>query len=350
MFDLRKFLAPRVALDTAGAATLCLALGLGTAQADPRSDLEAAAAKEGRLIIYSSNQDAEMEAKLAAFEKKYPAINADYIRLPSAQVFARFVSEHDAGLTQADLLTTASTVLMQESPELFITLGPQNVPVLAEKTPLIAPENPHYAVYQTDLQLVTYNSAMVSEADLKEHLASWKDLADPRWKGQIALVDPRASTNQLSFLLGLKDTYGEDWFTGFMANKPEIVNTASAAAQQVAAGAFELLIPSVPVHSAALRKQGAPIGMYMPAGMNHAPVQGTAVPVGAAHPHAALLFVDWLLGDEGQALQCSLGGIPTMPVKDGACSASLPEGFRVGRDVIPAAEADAQYRLVGLAP
>ena len=321
-----------------------------TGYADPRAELVAAAEEEGRLIIYSSNQDAEMEAKLAAFEAKYPRIDADYIRLPSTQVFARFVSEHDAGVTQADLLTTASTVLMQERPDLFIELGPHNVPALAEATPLIEAENSHYAVYQTDLQLVTYNNNAVSEEDIANHLSSWEDLADPRWKDQIALVDPRASTNQLSFLIGLRNAYGDDWFTGFMANNPQIVNTASSAAQQVAAGAFEILVPTVPVHSAALRAQGAPIGMVLPEGLNHAPAQGTAVPVGAAHPNAALLFIDWLLGDEGQTLQCELGGIPTMPVEAEACSTTLPQDHMVGLDVIPAEQAAEQYRLIGLAP
>lgn len=330
--------------------TALVGVAVTGAHAGSRAELEAAAAKEGKLIIYSSNQNAEMEAKLAAFEEKYPAIDASFIRLPSAQVFARFVSEHEAGVTLADLLTTASTVLLQSQPELFIELGAHNVPVLGEQTPLIKAENDHYAVYQTDLHLISYNSDAVSQEDLSNHLASWKDLADPRWKGQIALVDPRNSTNQLSFLLGLQDLYGDDWFTGFMANEPEVVNTASSAVQQVAAGAYQLLVPSVPVHSAASRAQGAPIGMILPQDMNHAPAQGTAVPVGAAHPNAALLFVDWLLGEEGQALQCELGGIPTMPTTSEACVKTLPADHRVGRDIIPEDEATALYKLIGLAP
>lgn len=330
-------------------ATTGLTVGLAHAQADLGS-LEAAAKAEGSVIIYSSNQDAEMEAKLAAFEAKYPEINAEYIRLPSAQVFARFIAEHDAGTTQADLLTTASTVIFQERPDLFVPLEADNVPELASNTPLIAPENPNYAVYQTDVQLVTYNSDTVSEADIAEHLQTWEGLADPRWKGQIALVDPRASTNQLSFLLGLRDVYGDEWYGRFMQNEPEIVGTASAASQQVAAGAYQLLVPSVPVHSAALRGQGAPIALTLPTGLVHAPAQGTGVPVGAAHPNAALLFINWLLSAEGQTLQCTLGGIPTMPTDAPECVTTLPAEHRVGRDIIPADEAAELYGLIGLQP
>lgn len=323
--------------------------GAAYAQGDLAA-LEEAAKAEGRLIIYSSNQDAEMEAKLAAFEAKYPEIDADYIRLTSAQVFARFIAEHEAGVTQADLLTTASTVIFQEQPELFLELGPDNVPVLAEETPLIAAENSHYAVYQTDIQLITYNNATVSGDDIANHLQSWEDLADPRWSGQIALVDPRGSTNQLSFFLGLRDIYGDEWYARFMENEPEIVGTASAAAQQVAAGAFELLVPSVPVHSAALRSQGAPIGLVLPEGLVHAPAQGTGVPVGTDNPNAAILFVNWLLSAEGQTLQCTLGGIPTMPTDAPECVTVLPDEYRIGRDIIPSDEAAELYDLLDIQP
>ncbi len=342
-----------IAVTLSRLALIAAAAGLTTTVAWAQADLaalEAAAKAEGHLTIYSSNQDAEMEAKLAAFEAKYPEIDAEYIRLPSAQVFTRFISEHEAGVTQADLLTTASTVIFQERPELFIELSADNVPVLGEEEPLIAPENTHYAVYQTDVQLVTYNNSTVSEDDIAQHLKSWEDLADPRWAGQIALVDPRASTNQLSFFLGLRKIYGDEWYARFMENQPEIVGTASAAAQQLAAGAFQLLVPSVPVHSAALRGQGAPIGLVLPEGFVHAPAQGTGVPAGANNPNAALLFVNWLLSDEGQVLQCTLGGIPTMPVEAEECVNTLPAEYSVGRDIIPAEEANEMYGLLGLQP
>lgn len=312
------------------------------------ADLESAAKSEGRLLIYSANQDTEMEKKLALFEAKYPEIDADYIRLPSSQVFTRFVAEHDAGVTQADLLTTGSTALFQTNPELFIELGPDQIPDLAAAKPLIAPENDHYLVYQSDVQVVTYNSDAVSTDDLAAHLATWEGLADPVWKGRIALVDPRNSNNQLSFLLGLQKRYGDEWLTRFMANEPEIVGTASAASQQVAAGAFDLLVPTVPVQSAAVRGQGAPLGLYLPEGFNHVPAQGAAVAVGAAHPNAAKLFVNWMFSQEAQALQCSLGSVPNVVVEDPACETVLPADYDIGRDVIPAEEAAHVYGLIGL--
>ncbi|HEY0123918.1 MAG TPA: extracellular solute-binding protein [Rhizobium sp.] len=312
--------------------------------------LRAAAKVEGRLLIYSANQDAEMEAKLALFKKNYPEIAAEYIRLPSSQVFTRFISEDKAGATQADLLTTASTALFQTNPELFKEISPSNLPGLKTNEPLIKPVNDRYVVYQSDIQLVTYNTGVVSDRDLAAHLPTWEGLADPFWKGRIALVDPRNSTNQLSFLLGLQKRYGDDWLKRFAANEPKLVGTASAASQQVAAGAYDILVPTVPAQSDAVRKQGAPLGLYLPKGFVHVPAQGAAVAAKAKNPNAALLFINWLISEEAQVLQCTLGGVPNIAIQNPACKTVLPATYDVGLDVIPSAQGAAVYKLVGIQP
>ncbi|MDB5506365.1 MAG: afuA [Devosia sp.] len=323
--------------------------GAATAQTALET-LEAAAKAEGSVLVYTSVQDADMEAKVAAFEAVYPEIRVDYIRLPSSQVFTRFVGESDAGVTQADLLATGSSALYQSRPELFIPIGAENLPSLTEVPAIIEPLNDRYQVFVNDVQLVTYNTDTVSDADLAEHLASWEDLADPRWAGRIALVDPRNSANQVSFLLNMQRLYGDEWFTRFMANTPEIVGTASAASQQVAAGAYDILVPTVPSQSGALRAQGAPIGLYTPAGLNHVTAAGVAVTAGASHPNAALLFANWLLTPAAQALQCTFGGIPNIETTAAECEKLLPAEYDLARDVIPEAEANHVFGLVGLQP
>lgn len=317
---------------------------------DGLAELEAAAAAEGSLMIYTSNHDADMQAKVAAFEAKYPDIRVEFIRQPSSQVFTRFLSEREAGVTLADLLATGSSALYQTNPEFFQPLSPETLPVLGTQDMLIDPANDRYQIYVNDVQLVTYSTTAVSEEDLAAHLASWGDLSDPFWKDNIALVDPRNSNNQMSFLLYMQDLYGDEWFTGFMANNPELVGTASAASQQVAAGAFNLLVPTIPAQSAAIRAQEAPVGLYLPAGLNHVTASGAAVPVDAPHPNAGRLFLNWMLSPEAQILACAQGGLPNIEVDDPACPDRVPEDFSLARDVIPEAEAAKVLGLIGLQP
>jgi hypothetical protein len=77
--------------------------------ADPTpAEIEAA---EGRLVIYTSSVDADMQKLVAAFEKRCPEIHAEWIRQPSTTVFNRFVGEAEASVVRAELLHTASTAL-----------------------------------------------------------------------------------------------------------------------------------------------------------------------------------------------------------------------------------------------
>lgn len=314
------------------------------------AELEAAATAEGSLMIYTSNHDADMQARVAAFEARYPGIRVEYVRQPSSQVFTRFISEREAGVTLSDLLATGSTSLYQEEPELFLALNEENLPVLSDQDLMVEAENNHYQVFVNDLQLVTYSTSAVGDEDLAANLAEWGDLSDPFWKGNIALVDPRNSNNQMSFLLYMRDIYGDDWFADFMANEPELVGTASAASQQVAAGAFNVLIPTIPTQSAAIRGQGAPVGLYLPAGLNHVTASGAAVPVNAPHPNAGLLFLNWMLTEEAQVIGCQTGGLPNIDFESTDCPNRLPEEYSLAREVIPAEEATEVLRLIGLQP
>ncbi len=332
------------------AAVLAL-LGAGTAFAQTTlAELEAAALAEGQLMIYTSNHDVDMQAKVAAFEARYPGIRVEYIRQPSSQIFTRFISEREAGVTLADLLATGSSALYQSEPDLFRPLTAETLPILGEQDMLIDPENDRYQIYVNDLQLVTYSTAAVSDEDLASHLAAWGDLSDPFWKDNIALVDPRNSNNQMSFLLYMQEIYGDEWFTGFMANNPELVGTASAASQQVAAGAFNLLVPTIPAQSAGIRDQGAPVGLYSPSGLNHVTASGAAIPADAPRPNAGLLFLNWMLSEEAQTLGCAHGGMPNIALDVPECPKTLPEEFSLARDVIPAEEAAHILGLIGLQP
>jgi iron(III) transport system substrate-binding protein len=281
--------------------------------ADPAfAEIEAAAKKEGRLVIYTSSVDAEMQKFTAAFEKTYPGIRVEWIRQPSTTVFNRFVGEVEAGVVQADLLYTASTALYQERPELFRPLTAAMLPNMGASAPVKA-KNAVYVIDAVSPHVITYSTLTVSPADLKL-LASWKDLTNPRWKGKIALVDPKISTNITSWLLVMRDTYGADWVRALGQNGIQMVGTGTAGAQQAVAGAYQIVAPTTLSHSAQLRAQRAPVGVIQPEGPAHGLEQGNAIPVRSNHPNAATLWTNWKFSQEAQNIVGSLGQVPVMPV------------------------------------
>lgn len=329
---------------------LVLSLAMvASAGAQTFKQIEAAAKAEGKLVVYTSIQDAEMQVRVPAFEAAYPEIRVQYIRLPSSQIFSRFVGEKDAGVVKADFLATGSTALYQLRPELFVPLSSEKTPNLTSNIAVKA-ANPNYLVFQVDTHVVTYNSSLVSDKDLATHLSTWEGLADPRWAGKIALVDPHTSTNQVSFMLMLREKYGDEWYKRFVANRFELVTTATAGAQKVAAGAYHIVVPTIPAQSQAVRAQGAPVKLYQPGGIAHSPAQGMAVPLNSPNPNAALVFLNWMLSPKGQQLTCDFGSAAVLPVASGDCAVKLPKEFMLGRDVIDKADQDKVFSLVGGKP
>jgi iron(III) transport system substrate-binding protein len=309
--------------------------------------IEAAAKKEGRLVIYTSSVDAEMQKFASAFETTYPGIRVEWIRQPSTTVFNRFVGEVEAGVVQADLLYTASTALYQERPELFRPLTAAMLPNMGAAAPVKA-KNGIYVIDSVSPHVITYSTLTVSPADLKL-LTSWKDLTNPRWKGRIALVDPKISTNITSWLLVMRDTYGADWVRSLGQNGIQVVGTGTAGAQQAVAGAYQIVAPTTLSHSAQLRAQRAPVGIIQPEGPAHGLEQGAAIPVKSNHPNAATLWVNWKFSPEAQNIVGSIGQVPVMPV-DNLDYAKLSPNHVGSNDTISPELQRELIQLVGLRP
>jgi iron(III) transport system substrate-binding protein len=315
----------RAALVASIAAILPLcAVSPATAQADMPAEVVAAAKAEGKLTIYTSAVDAEMQEIAGQFEKAYPGIKMEWLRFPSTTLFTRFVGEQNSKIYTADVLFSGSTQLYQQQPELFRPLTPELVPnVKALRVPA---KNGNYAVAEIVPHAVSYNSTLVSKADIEKHLKTWEGLADPRWKGKIALVDPKISTNVVSWLINMRETYGEAWVKGVVANQFKVVGTGTSGTQQVAAGAFQIVVPTVQSHSADVRAQGAPLVVYTPEGPSHGLEQGLAIPANAPHPNAARLYANWKLGRDSAALICKNLSVPNVEPPAGTpCPALSPK-------------------------
>jgi iron(III) transport system substrate-binding protein len=278
------------------------------------ADLEAAANKDSELLIYTSNVDGLMKVISGAFEKAHPGITVNWIRLSSSTVFNRFAAEVQAGVVQADMLWTASTLFYQEKPDLFHKLTVDEVPGL-DATTAVKPQNSSYVVTAVSPHNITYNTDLVSLDDLKAHLSSWNDLTDPRWTGHIALADPRTSTSVSSLLLMLGDEYGEDWLKAF-GKQFQVIDLASSGAQQVAAGAYQMVLPTDNSHSAELRAKGAPVAIWTPSGPSHGLEHAMAIPTQAKHSAAAELFMSWVLSKEGQTVMCNINLVPVRSADD----------------------------------
>lgn len=328
-------------LSLLAAGSLALALTPATASAQSQDLIDAAKA-EGALVFYASMPDSTIEALVRGFREDYPEIDVQWLRLVSSTLFARFLGEVESGVSSVDLLMAGSQALFLEQPDLFQDLSDLE----GIDRSLIPGGNSHYLVMYATPHLITYNTDMLSEAELREHFATWADAGNPRWRGQLALTDPLATTNNMSFFKLLADTYGDDLVGAIGANQPVWFDSGTPATQQVAAGAFAMSYPTTASHSAAVRRAGAPLGFYLPEGPAHGLESALAIVEQPNNPNAARLFATWILrADGGQRVACSIGSGPSMP--DVAEDCSLPAGHRGSEDIIATEVSGNLTRLLG---
>ena len=135
---------------------------------------------------------------------------------------------------------------------------------------------------------------------------SYEDLLSPSWKGKM-LFDPEAGY----ILAAMEEAWGRDKAVNYLSrlSKQDLSyrRGGTLTTQVVTSGEFPIGIAINGETSAAIREKGAPLGFKVLAPAIVKP-EGFFVMKNAPHPHAALLFVEWVLSDEAQTfLAGSLG-------------------------------------------
>lgn len=190
------------------------------------------------LIVYSGRAERLIQPALDAFQAE-SGINVQMLTADSTALINRLRME--GGRTPADVLITNDAGTLERARELHL-LQPTAVPDLETTIPdrFRAPDNSWIGL-SGRIWVIVYNTTMVRPDDISSIL----DLADPRWKGKIAI--PSAGSVYLQtgvsviralkgdestavFLRGLKDNAGS-----FVYGKNRQI-VAAVARGEVAAG------------------------------------------------------------------------------------------------------------------
>jgi len=291
-----------------------------TASEDELSALIEAAQEEGAVTHYSSAATAFLEAQGEAFFEEY-GIPVEIVRVNSTALLERFAAETESDQHVADMITVTDQALMDEHPEWFLDPSAWDIPELSNYPDWAI--QPECVIHNVNVQGITVNSELVPEENYPQ---TWADMTDPYWTGRILLTDPRSASAYMGWTKIVADYYGSEYLEGVAAQNPDLVESASTGAQQVAAGAYYANFPAHYTNSTALRAEGAPL-VFLP--MAEAPggaASCPAIPQDAPHPNAARLFMNWRLSPHGQEVGCSaVENIPVLPDVPGCIEA--PEGW-----------------------
>jgi iron(III) transport system substrate-binding protein len=272
--------------------------------------VQAAARKEGQLVV-NIPPSAELRRALEAAMRQKFGIEMEIVMGSSATMTKRVGDEFMAGVRYFDVITSTWDSLSH-------TLLPMGAVEPLEQS-WILPEvkNPAnwwgghiwtdgakkfaYSPLAYMLDNIWYNTGHAKVDELR----TYDDLLNPKWKGKIAIWDPRSGGAALGIWSYLWLTKGEGYLRKLVAQNLQLVEDRRLVADSLARAKAAVAIGATYYSYAPFVKAGLPVRPLPPS------KEGTFVSVGNGgpvvvknhpHPNAVKVYVNWLLSKEGQAL------------------------------------------------
>jgi ABC-type Fe3+ transport system substrate-binding protein len=272
--------------------------------ADREQRLAQAAKKEREVTLYSSLVVEDLTALAAAFEKKY-GVKLKYWRAGSEKVVQRTVTEARAGRFDFDVIETNGPELESLHREKLLQQAAS--PHFKDLLPDAIRPHKEWIGDRLNMFVHAYNTNLVKKADLPK---SYQDFLDPKWKGRLGIeaedVDWFATV-----VTEMGEQKGLQLFRDIVAkNGLSVRKGHTLLAGLVASGEVPFALTVYNHNADKLKKRGAPVDWYaiQPA---IARVNGVALSKKPPHPNAAVLFYDFILSPEGQAILVKGNYVPT---------------------------------------
>ena len=262
------------------------------------------AKKEGELSIYTSAQSDDMGALVGAYEKKY-GVKVSVWRASSEKVLQRAVAEARANRYTMDIAETNGPEM--ESMHREKILQAIKSPYLAELIPQALRPHGEWVGTRLNVFAQAYNTQAVRKQDLPKR---WEDLLDPKWKGKLGIE--QEDSDWLAGVMGeIGEAKGTKLFKEIVAkNGISVRKGHTLLTQLVVSGEIPLALTVYNYKAEQLKGKGAPIDWFS-IGTAIARPNGIGVARRAPHPHAAVLFYDFEISEEGQKILAQRDFVPT---------------------------------------
>jgi iron(III) transport system substrate-binding protein len=259
------------------------------------AQLYEAARHEGEVVFESAQNTETMQPLIDRFTVRYPGISVSYANRTPGETVERVVAESAAGRITIDGSSSSIRTVLP--------LADRNLMMSADWN-LLAPGLPAEARLLSDRfvawyhlpNVLAYNTNLVRPEDLPRE---WEDLLAPRWRGRKLVLDARGiGLEMLPFVWGKERAY--DFVGRLKSQDPILVPRSAVSIERVAAGEAPLgaaVFPNVFEYQA----RGAPID-WVRLPIYEASTFGLYATAGGPHPHAAQLWLAFLLSKEGRQI------------------------------------------------
>jgi iron(III) transport system substrate-binding protein len=284
---------------------LALALALPAhAQSDWQQRQLEGARKEGSLLLYTTFPSEYANQLIEPFEKRY-GIKVNHWRARSEIVLRKALAEGRAGGPTADVITIISPQL--EALRREGLLQAVHTPNQKDHPPFAIPAHREWVSQVQHVFVHAYNTDKVKKEDLPR---TWHDLLAPKWKGKLAIEGDDHEWLS-SVIADMGQAEGVKFWRELVASNGISVRSGHPLLTNlVASGEIPLALTVYQYSVEQAKKKGSPIDWFV-IGPAVSITNGVAIPKKAPHPHAALLFYDYLLGEQAQRILARIGYVPT---------------------------------------
>ena len=270
---------------------------------DRNQRLVEGARREGVVNVYSSMVDKDLRRLAAEFEKKY-AIKVNVWRSGKNKVLQRVLAEAQAGRYEVDVVhNTAPEMEALVREKLLLEV---RSPVQTELIPGAMPAHRMWAGPRIYIFVQAFNTNKVKREELPK---TWTDLLNPRWKGRLA-IEGKEQEWFYTLVQAMGEEKGLAFFRELVATNGLSIRMGNALlSNMVVAGEVPMAITLYSYLPEQSKKAGAPID-WIALSPTIAYTDGIGVTKNATHPHAAVLFYEFMLSD-GQAIMAEMNHVIT---------------------------------------
>ena len=284
------------------------------------------AKKEGKVNFYTGLiVDQVVRPVKDAFEKEYPFLQIEFFRGNSERVAQKVLTEYQAKRYEVDVISgSAAATMVQRAGYMQRFYSPH----LAEYPAELKDPKGFWGSTNVYFMTLGYNTRSVKASELPK---TYEDLLHPRWKGQAMWSTSRGS-GAPQFIGNIFMTMGQEAGKAYIQKlKQQNIAKSTASARQildlVIAGEYPMAIQIFNHHAYISKAAGAPVE-WQPL----EPVTATNNSVGLAknapHPHASMLFLDFMLSKKGQRVFQQSNYLPAHPEIPALQSDLKPGGGR----------------------
>ncbi len=266
------------------------------------------------LTVYTAYENDDLKAYKSAFEKDNPGITINWVRDSTGVVTAKLIAEKENPRADVVWGLAVTSLLVLDDLNLLQPYAPKGLEKLSPS--FRDPANsPKWVGNSGWISAIIFNEIEGKKKNLPKP-ATWKDLINPAYRGQIVMAHPASSGTGLLYVSAWLQLYGEDEAWKFMdalhQNMARYMHSGSAPASLAAKGEYVIGL-GFDVRGSRLKEEGAPIDIIMPKDGLGWEMNAMAIIKGTKNLEAAKKLVEWGVSETAVRLYGSTRAIAAIP-------------------------------------